>query len=83
MDMIMMSLRGFLKYLGSTGTGLAHPKLKRKRQIAPKGSMWVKGLKESLPRLFAVGSPRDNAALPWAYSWMVMANSKTGIFTIH
>lgn len=82
-DMMMTSLRVFLKYLISTGTGLAHPKLKRKRQIAPKMSMWHTGLNESLPIFFAVGSPNQSAVLPWAYSWIVIAKSKTGILTIH
>jgi hypothetical protein len=39
----MISFLMFLKYLGFTGTGLAHPKLKRNRHIAPKGSIWGRG----------------------------------------
>jgi hypothetical protein len=78
-----VSLLILLKYLKSTGTGLAHPKLNRKRQMAPKGSIWLMGLSESLPALLAVGSPRKRAILPWAYSWMVMAKRRTGILIIH
>ncbi len=82
-DIRMMSDLGFLKYRGLTGTGFAQPKLKRKRHTAPSGSMCLSGLRVSRPMALAVGSPREKAAFPWAYSWTVMAKRRTGIFRIH
>ena len=49
--------RVFLKYLESTGTGLAQPKPKSKINIAPTGSILARGLSVTLPLHFAVGSP--------------------------
>jgi hypothetical protein len=82
-DTMIMPRFIFRKYLGSMGTGLAQPKLKRNRQMAPKGSIWGKGFNVRRPIFFAVGSPWAKAARPWAYSCMVMAKRRTGILIIH
>jgi hypothetical protein len=79
-ETMSISLLGLLKYKGLMGTGFAHPKLKRKREIAPRGSIWLMGFRVSLRAFLAVGSPRKNAALPCAYSWTVRAKRRTGIF---
>ena len=42
---------GFLKFLGSMGTGFAQPKPNKNKHKAPMGSTCAKGLKVSLPRL--------------------------------
>lgn len=41
-----------------TGTGFAHPKLKRIKDIVPIGSKCFRGLKLNLPSCFAVVSPK-------------------------
>ena len=56
------------KFLGLTGTGFAQPKPKKNKQIAPIGSMWFLGLKESLPEFLAVSSPKRYATNPCATS---------------
>jgi hypothetical protein len=81
-ETMTISRLGLLKYRGLMGTGFAHPKLKRKREIAPRGSIWLTGFRVSLRAFLAVGSPRKKAALPWAYSWTVMAKRRTGIFVM-
>ena len=53
-----MPCLGFLKYRGSTGTGLAQPKPTAIIMIRPKGSRWRRGFRESRWLCLAVGSPR-------------------------
>ncbi len=55
------SLLGFLKYRGFIGTGFAHPTFTMSRAMAPIGSKCFMGFRESLPALFAVGSPNTYA----------------------
>lgn len=45
--------------------------------IVPKRSIWAKGLRVSLPSIFAVGSPSLLAINPWDNSWNVIA-TRTG-----
>ncbi|MBQ2513061.1 MAG: twin-arginine translocation signal domain-containing protein [Clostridia bacterium] len=52
-----MSRRGFLKFLALTGTGLAQPKPNSSMKRTPNGSRCFSGLRVSLPRFSAVGSP--------------------------
>mgnify|MGYP004499737293 CR=1 FL=1 len=54
---IAISLLGFLKLLGFTGTGLAQPKPNNNIPSAPIGSILGIGSKVNLPLFFAVGSP--------------------------
>lgn len=66
-----------LKLKGFIGTGFAPPIIKLVGRIiiksgkitVKKGSIWGIGFKVSRPIFFAVGSPREYAAIPWAYSW--------------
>lgn len=64
------------------GTGLLQPKRKRTIEIAPRGSIWARGFRVSLPSALAVGSPSLKAARPWAYSWIVDATRIEGIAKI-
>lgn len=65
-----------LKLNGSTGTGLAAPKITgepesisiRGNNTLITGSIWLTGLRVNLPRIFAVGSPRRYATNPCATS---------------
>ena len=45
--------------------------------MAPMGSIWLIGFSVSLPAFLAVGSPRESAAFPCAYSWIAMAKRMT------
>ena len=50
---------GFLKYRGSTGTGLAQPKPTTTIIKRPKGSRWRRGFRERRWLSLAVGSPNQ------------------------
>ena len=52
-----MSCFGFLKYLGFTGIGFAHPIFMMKKQITPMGSRCFRGFRVRRPIRDAVGSP--------------------------
>lgn len=54
---IAISLNGFLKLKGFTGTGLAHPNLAINSIIVPMGSRWLNGFIVSLPEMRGVESP--------------------------
>lgn len=56
------SLRGFLKYLGSIGTGFPRPNPIRKINKNPIGSMCLRGFGVNLPKFFAVGSHNSKLA---------------------
>jgi hypothetical protein len=67
------SLRGFLRLLKATGTGLAEPNIKLPferinsiigTRTVPIGSICAIGFKVSLPIIFAVGSPSLYAVYP-------------------
>lgn len=60
---------GFLKFLGSIGTGFAQPNPNKSIHKAPIGSMWLSGLIESLPLPFTALSPRSDAVKACAHSW--------------
>lgn len=71
--------RSFLpsrKLNGSTGTGFAAPKTigepekirSSGRRTLINGSIWLLGLRVSLPESLAVGSPNLSATNPWATS---------------
>ncbi len=52
-----MSLGGFSKLWGLTGTGLPQPNPVRNKNIVPKGSRWASGLMVTRPAFFGVSSP--------------------------
>ncbi len=56
-EIIAKSLLGLDKFKEFTGTGFAHPNPATNKSIVPIGSKCAKGLKVSLPDIFAVGSP--------------------------
>ncbi|MEN2793104.1 hypothetical protein ABC974_25995 [Sphingomonas oligophenolica] len=75
-----MSRRGLRNWVESTGTGLAQPNTGRcaiarpsGTRSVPTGSIWVIGLTESRPSLFAVGSPSALATQPCDISCSTMA----------
>src|SRR4029077_14379409 len=77
----MSSVTGFLKFLGSTGVGLAQPitgkcvtSAMRGITIVPTGSMCLIGLREMRPNMRAVGSPHRLAVQAWADSCTLIAN---------
>jgi hypothetical protein len=67
-----LSIAGFLKFAGLTGTGFAQPIRKLEcdiiknngTMIVPTMSMCGMGLKVNRPEYFAVGSPHFNATYP-------------------
>ncbi|MDR3135280.1 MAG: hypothetical protein LBU69_04210 [Deltaproteobacteria bacterium] len=74
------SLRPFLKFLLSMGTGFAQPiKPVSTMTMVPIISRWAKGLRVTLPLFLAVSSPNIEATQAWANSWTVRAKSMAGI----
>ena len=80
------SARGFFRFQGLNGVGLAQPKRmpawSKKRigtMIVPSRSMWTSGLRLILPRCRAVGSPRRLAIQAWADSWTLMEIARAAI----
>ena len=78
------SRRGFCRFAGLTGTGLAQPNTnppknnpRRGSKIVPSGSMCTMGFSEILPNRLAVGSPYQSAVTACAISWIVRENSRT------
>src|SRR3972149_8433866 len=78
-DTSVMERDLFLKFRGFIGTGLAQPNSPEKKSImVPIGSRCRKGLRVTLPSIFAVGSPSLLATHAWAHSCMVSARSTGG-----
>jgi len=81
----------FFRLYGLYGTGFAHPKIKlvfirikipgTKKE--PTGSRCLIGLRVNLPAYFAVTSPINKAAYPWATSWITTDNIKMMIWNIN
>ena len=86
---IAISCKGLLKFLGSTGTGLAQPKIKPVPVInnkpgtiiVPNKSTCLTGFKVNLPNLDAVLSPYFFATQPCATSCTVIAKITGNIHT--
>lgn len=72
-----LSVLGFFKLYGLTGTGLPHPKFVKSIIRKPKTSKCAIGLSVSRPLYFAVGSPLRFATNAWAYSWTVTLSITT------
>ena len=66
----------FLRLYGLTGTGLPQPNPTRISIIDPIGSKCFIGLRDSLPNLWAVESPRLYAISAWLNSCIVIAYSR-------
>src|SRR5260370_18292591 len=78
-----MSRRGWRSRCGSTGTGLAYPKMGSParapmagKMIDPNGSMWGSGFRVRRPARFAVSSPNQEATTPWLTSWRMIATTR-------
>jgi len=75
----------FLKRLGFTGTGFAHPTKKpvpirhiNGTSTVPTGSIWLIGFNVRRPARAAVSSPAHSATRAWANSCRESENKSTG-----
>ena len=82
MDTIISSVRGSLKLVGFTTTGLAQPNPPIIKAKDPMRSRCTKGFIVRRPIIRGVGSPSKSAALAWAYSCPAAAMISAGMDAI-